>query len=87
VVRSTAAAVLGKDKVVEVPAGMMSDDMAFFLQKVPGSYFYVGAMNSHKSANQPHHNARFNIHEEAPLPIGAEIIVHSAISYLCCAVQ
>jgi amidohydrolase len=81
VVKGAATAVVGKDKVLEVPAGMMSDDMAFFLQEVPGSYFFVGAKNPEKGADQPHHNARFNLDEEA-LPIGAEIMVRSAMSYL-----
>ncbi len=86
VVKGAASAVVGKDKVLEVPAGMVSDDMAFFLQEVPGCYFFVGAKNPEKGADQPHHNSLFNIDEEA-LPIGAEIMVRSAISYLCCAVQ
>lgn len=86
VVKGAATAVVGNDKVVEVPAGMMSDDMAFFLQKVPGNYFFVGAKNPEKGADQPHHNARFNFDEEA-LPIGAEILVRSAMSYLRGAVK
>jgi amidohydrolase len=80
-VRGAAVAVLGRDKVLEVPAGMMSDDMAFFLQKVPGCYFFVGAGNPGKGADQPHHNSRFNF-DEAALTIGAEIMVRSTIDYL-----
>lgn len=86
VVKGAAAAVIGKENVLEVPAGMMSDDMAFFFQEVPGSYFFVGANNPIKGADQPHHNARFNIDEES-LPIGAEIMARSAMSYLCDAVK
>jgi amidohydrolase len=46
----------------------------------------VGAKNPEKGADQPHHNARFNFDEEA-LPIGAEIMVRSAMSYLRGAVK
>lgn len=59
---------------------MMRDDMAFFLQEVSGSGFFAGAGNPEKGADQPHHNGRFNIDEDA---LGAEIMVRSAMRYLC----
>lgn len=58
-----------------------SDDMACFLQAVPGCYFIVGAKNEEKGANYPHHHPRFNIDEDA-LPIGVEVLSRAAMDFL-----
>ncbi|GER87741.1 hypothetical protein KDW_19030 [Dictyobacter vulcani] len=57
-----------------------ADDMAYFLNAVPGCYFIVGAQNQEKGARYPHHHPRFNIDEDA-LPIGVEVLVRSALSF------
>ncbi|HPR53336.1 MAG TPA: amidohydrolase, partial [Deltaproteobacteria bacterium] len=64
-VQDVAEQVVGKDFVFEVPSAMISEDMSFYLQKVPGSYFYVGAGNVEKGISQPHHNSGFDIDEQA----------------------
>ena len=80
-VQDVAEQVVGKDFVFEVPSAMISEDMSFYLQKVPGSYFYVGAGNVEKGFTQPHHNSRFDIDEQA-LAVGAKMMCNLAVSYL-----
>ncbi len=58
-----------------------SDDMAYFLDTVPGCYFIVGANNPQKGANYPHHHPRFNIDEDA-LPVAVEVLTRAAMDYL-----
>jgi amidohydrolase len=58
-----------------------SDDMAHFLNAVPGCYFLVGAETAEEEARYPHHHPRFNIGEEA-LPIGVEVLTRAALDYL-----
>jgi amidohydrolase len=58
-----------------------SDDMAYFLQAVPGCYFIVGAKNEEKGAAYPHHHPRFNIDEDA-MPIGVEVLARAALDFL-----
>ena len=58
-----------------------SDDMACFLNAVPGCYFIVGAQNEAKEAKYPHHHPRFNIDEDA-LPIAVEVLTRAALDYL-----
>jgi amidohydrolase len=58
-----------------------SDDMAYFLDAVPGCYFIVGANNPEKGANYPHHHPRFNIDEDA-LPVAVEVLARAAMDYL-----
>ncbi len=74
-VRSVAA------EVVETPAGVVpecqtmgGEDMSFFLQEVPGCYFFLGSANPEKSLNYPHHHPRFDFDETA-LGMGVEMFV------------
>lgn len=77
-VADMAAQVVGKDHVREMDPVSVGDDMAEFLNRAPGCYFLLGAA---KEGAEPHHNARFDF-DEACLPIGAEIFIRSALSYL-----
>ncbi len=79
-----AAYVVGPERVIDVPATLASDDMAFFLKKVPGCYFFVGAGNPSRGINHPHHNARFDIDEDA-LVVAAETLGRVTLAYLTCA--
>ncbi len=67
--------------VVETPAGVVPDcqtmggeDVSFFLQEVPGCYFFLGAANVEKDLAYPHHHPRFNFDETA-LGVGVETFV------------
>jgi len=80
-VKQEAEYVLGKGLVIEIPANMTSDDMAYFQREVPGCYFFLGAGNKEKNIDQPNHNSRFNIDEDS-LPLGVEVTVRSAMAYL-----
>jgi amidohydrolase len=80
-VREVARQVVGQENTIEVLPAMGSDDMAFFLKEVPGSYFFVGAANAERGLTQPHHNPRFDLEEESLLT-GAEMMTRLALSYL-----
>lgn len=58
-----------------------SDDMAYFLEAVPGCYFIVGTRNEEKGVKYPHHHPRFNIDEDA-LPIGVEVMTRATMEFL-----
>jgi amidohydrolase len=73
--------------VVETPAGVVPDchtmggeDMAFFLQQVPGCYFFLGAANADKALAYPHHHPRFDFDETA-LGLGVELFVRCVEAY------
>jgi len=83
IVRDAATAAV-EEKEVDASEEVMttgSDDMACFLEAVPGCYFIVGAKNEEKGANYPHHHPRFNIDEDA-LPIGVEVLTRTAMDFL-----
>ena len=83
VVRAAAIATVGEQEVDASDDVMTtgSDDMACFLEAVPGCYFIVGAKNEAKGANYPHHHPRFNI-DEGALPIGVEVLTRAAMDFL-----
>ena len=83
VVHKAAIEAVGTDKVDNGEEVMTSasDDMAYFLDAVPGCYFVVGASNPAKGTNFPHHHPRFNIEEDA-LPIAVEVLSRAAMEFL-----
>lgn len=60
---------------------MGSEDMAYFMDDIPGCYFFVGSRNESRNLKYPHHNPRFDIDEEA-MVIGASLLAKAAASYL-----
>ncbi len=82
-VRKAAVAAVG-EQAVDTGEEVMtagSDDMACFLEAVPGCYFVVGANNPAKDAKYPHHHPRFNIDEDS-MPIAVEVLSRAAIDFL-----
>ncbi|MGZ3680631.1 MAG: M20 metallopeptidase family protein [Ktedonobacterales bacterium] len=81
-IRSAAEATVGAN---HIPGGdqrqPVSDDMALFLDAVPGCYFLVGAGNPERGITAPHHSNHFDM-DEAALPIGVEIMARAALSFL-----
>jgi amidohydrolase len=66
-------------EVMETPVGIVpecqtmgGEDMSFFLQEVPGCYFFLGAANAEKKLNFPHHHPCFDF-DETVLAVGVEI--------------
>jgi amidohydrolase len=80
-VQQAAAAAVGEKNVYDDQLTTGSDDMAFFLNAVPGCYFVVGTQNSAKGYDAPHHSPRFKIDEDG-LPVGVEVMVRAALDYL-----
>jgi len=52
---------------------MVSEDMAFLMQQIPGCYFLVGSANPEKGLDYGHHHPRFDFDEEA-LPRAAALM-------------
>ena len=68
-------------QVVETPLGVVpecqtmgGEDMSFFLQRVPGCYFFLGSANPNLGLAYPHHHPRFDF-DETVLAMGVEIFV------------
>jgi amidohydrolase len=73
-------AVCGPDVLVTLRPTMGGEDFSAFLQKAPGSFFFIGAGNAEKGIVHPHHHPRFDIDERA-LDTGVKIFVEAARRY------
>ena len=81
VVRAAAEAVVGPENVSSGERTMGSEDAAFFMQEVPGCYFFLGSANAERGLNAPHHNPRFDFDEDA-LVLGVAVLMHALTHYL-----
>ncbi|AFY36500.1 amidohydrolase [[Leptolyngbya] sp. PCC 7376] len=76
------------EESIETPLGvapecqtMGSEDMSYFLQEVPGCYFFLGSANPQLDLAYPHHHPRFNFDESA-LGMGVEMFVRCVEKFL-----
>jgi amidohydrolase len=75
--RRVAATIVGESRTVVADPLTGSDDVAYFFQKVPGCYAFVGSAKPEWSPAPASHNAKFDIDESA-MDIGAEFLVRAA---------
>lgn len=60
---------------------MGSEDFAFFQQKAPGTYFFVGSNNESRGLNFGHHHPKFDFDEEV-LVRGSALMAAAALEVL-----
>ncbi len=80
-VRDTASALFGADKVESDHRTMGAEDASHFLKAAPGAYVFIGASPKDISKREPHHSPRFQI-DEGVLPIATALMTASAIKML-----
>ena len=62
-------------------ATMGSEDMAFYLDEIPGCFIFIGSANPQRGFTATHHHPKFDIDEEV-LPMATGLIVSAAIDLL-----
>ncbi len=80
VMREAAAAVVGADRIDSSYRTTGAEDFSAVLERIPGSYFFLGSRGGEASAF-PHHNPRFDIDENC-LPQGVAILCDTAVRCL-----
>lgn len=82
-VTECAAEVVGVENIIRDDSvrTMGGEDMSYFLERVPGCYFFLGTRNEARGLIHPHHSPRFDIDESA-LVIGVEIMTRIVRGYL-----
>jgi amidohydrolase len=78
--RDVASEIVGADRLKTGVRTMGGEDMAYFLQQVPGCFAFVGSAPPDGKAS-PHHSPTFDIDEES-LVVGAELLSRVAMRYL-----
>lgn len=74
VVAQVASDVVGRSRVIEAPPSLGGEDFAYFLEHLPGAFFFLGCGTSQTG---PHHSPHFGL-DEACLPYGVAILTESA---------
>lgn len=75
--REVAATIVGESRIAAAEPLTGSDDVAYFWEKVPGCYAFVGSAKPEWSPAPAAHNAKFDIDESA-MEIGTEFLVRAA---------
>jgi amidohydrolase len=78
VVRRCAGEVVGEDRVIEPEPTMGGEDMAFYLERSKGCFFFLGVG---REGCAPLHNSKFDLNEEV-LSIGVETYCRVALELL-----
>jgi amidohydrolase len=76
--RACAAEAFGAANVLEHRPVAAAEDFAYFLERVPGAFIFVGIRNASRGIDAPHHSPRFDLDESA-LPRGAELLARLAL--------
>ena len=81
--KKVAVQAIGEDNVISKVAGpsMGGEDVAFYLEKIPGTFFFLGSHNEKKNIKYPHHNPKFDLDEDV-MWIGTELLVKGALNFL-----
>lgn len=57
------------------------EDFSYYLQRVPGTFFYTGVKNSSFKADFPHHHAHFDIDEKGMIN-AVSVLLEAVFTYL-----
>ncbi len=80
-IEEVAEKILGKENIEHPKPDMGGEDFAYYLQKIPGAYYFFGASNIKKGINSPNHSPTFDVDEDQ-LYTGARILKEAAMSIL-----
>ncbi len=72
---------LGERAVFDAPPMMGAEDFAYYLEKVPGTFWWIGAGTAEQGCVAGLHNPRFTI-DESILPVGSALMAWVAYKYL-----
>ncbi len=77
-VLETAKKTLGEESIATIDPVMGGEDFAYFLEKVPGAFFFFGVGDGMEF---PHHHPAFDLDERA-LPLATLLMASLALEYL-----
>ena len=64
--------VVGPENIEESPLLMVSEDYSYYLEKVSGTFFFVGCGSKEKGTDFPHHSPCFDVDDDV-LPIATTL--------------
>jgi amidohydrolase len=79
--QSVAETLFPKSELDTQYSTMGSEDMSFFMQEIPGCFFFIGSANPEKGLDAAHHHPHFDFDERA-LPQAAALMASAAVELL-----
>ncbi|MEP7217831.1 MAG: M20 family metallopeptidase [Bacteroidota bacterium] len=79
--QDAAREMLGANAVFDAPPMMGAEDFAYYLEKIPGTFWWIGAGTAEQGCVAGLHNPKFTI-DESILPIGSALMAWVAYRYL-----
>jgi amidohydrolase len=76
-VKAAALEVVGPERVMDSEPGMGAEDMAYFLNAVPGAFYRLGVRNEATGKTYGHHHPRFDVEEDA---LATGVAMHAAVA-------
>ena len=80
-IEEAAEKIVGKKNIEHPKPNMGGEDFAYYLEKIPGAYYFFGASNIKKGINSPNHSPTFDADEDQ-LYTGARILKEAAMNIL-----
>ncbi|MBL0331411.1 MAG: amidohydrolase [Chlorobiota bacterium] len=80
-VKSVALEIFGNENVFDAEPMMGAEDFAFYLQAIPGSFWWIGAGTQEEGCIAGLHNSKFDINESI-LTKGSAMMAYSAYKFL-----
>jgi amidohydrolase len=78
----SAKKILPEDEITEIKVPIMGgEDMSYFLEKVPGTFFFLTNLKKVDGEYYGHHNSKFDVDEQLFWK-GSSLLVQAAIDYL-----
>lgn len=78
----SAKKILKEEDIIEMKTPVMgAEDMSYFLQKAPGTFFYLNNPKQVEGEFYPHHSSKFDI-DETQLWKGAAVMIQAALDWL-----
>ncbi|MEX0975290.1 MAG: amidohydrolase [Bacillota bacterium] len=78
---NSAASVVGADNIRQVQPTMGGEDMSYYLEQVPGTFFGIGTATPGEGTDFPHHHPKFDVDEEV-LHVGVAVFSQACLDFL-----
>ncbi|MDK2917520.1 MAG: hypothetical protein PWQ37_253 [Candidatus Petromonas sp.] len=79
---NSAKKIISEDDIIEIKVPVMGgEDMAYFLEEVPGTFFFLSSIKEIDGIVYPHHNSKFDLDEEV-FWLGTALLTQGAIDWL-----
>jgi amidohydrolase len=80
-VRTVFSELVGSESLGLPQRTMGGEDVCFFMDDIPGTFFFLGSANSERGLDYGHHHPRFDIDEDV-LPLGVALLTAVVADYV-----